>query len=177
MIFRSVTSRLVFSYCLLLVMLGGAFLAFTVLSFEHYAQETLASNLYARADEIWNLTQGSLDQPVRLAEAVERRFLPEAQDRFIRIRAGGAIIYQSGNPAGRDFAPDDVPLVPSNSQAKLMGNLLLLSRNFSDANGRTITIDNGQSYQFARAVQDRLATSLLVALPVLLLLSALAGVV
>ena len=43
MILRSVTSRLVFFYCLLLVLLGGAFLAFTVLSFQHYTRETLTS--------------------------------------------------------------------------------------------------------------------------------------
>ena len=39
MILRSVTSRLIFFYCLLLVVLGGAFLAFTVLSFQHYTRE------------------------------------------------------------------------------------------------------------------------------------------
>jgi hypothetical protein len=49
MILRSVTSRLVFLYCLLLVLLGGAFLAFTVLSFQHYTRETLANTLETRA--------------------------------------------------------------------------------------------------------------------------------
>ena len=49
MILRSVTSRLVFFYCLLLVVLGGAFLAFTVLSFQHYTRETLTNILAVRA--------------------------------------------------------------------------------------------------------------------------------
>ena len=68
MIFRSVTSRLVLSYCLLLVLLGGAFLAFTVLSFQHYTRETLSNTLATRTREIWNITESSLNQPARLAE-------------------------------------------------------------------------------------------------------------
>ena len=110
MIFRSVTSRLVFSYCLLLVLLGGAFLAFTVLSFQHYTRETIASTLAVRAQEIWNLSQGSLDQPARLADTIERRFSPESQDRFIRIRAGSRLLYRSGEPIGKEFAANTVAL-------------------------------------------------------------------
>jgi signal transduction histidine kinase len=182
MIFRSVTSRLVFFYCLLLVLLGGAFLAITVLSFQHYTRETLASNLAARGQEIWNISQSSLDQPSALAEIMERRFSPEAQDRFIRIRAGKALLYRSGNPAGGDFSAPDVPLArapdnPADAGARLFGNLLLYSRNFQDADGRVITIDNGQSYLFARTLQRQLAVSLFIALPALLLLAALAGYV
>ena len=182
MIFRSVTSRLVLSYCLLLMLLGGAFLAFTVLSFRYYARETLTSNLAARAQEIWNISQGSLDQPDRLAQTIERRFSPEAQDRFIRIRAGDAILYRSGNPVGHDFSSGAVPLwqAPQDhnaTRAQLLGNLLLYSRSFRESDGRVITVDNGQSYQFAGAVQRQLATSLLVALPMLLVLAALAGYV
>ena len=40
-----------------------------------------------------------------------------------------------------------------------------------------MTVDAGQSYRFARTLQQRLATSLFVGLPLLLLLAALAGVV
>src|ERR1700722_13920712 len=135
MIFRSVTSRLVLSYCLLLMLLGVAFLAFTVLSFRYYARETLTSNLAARAQEIWNISQGSLDQPDRLAQTMERRFSPEAQDRFIRIRAGDAILYRSGNPVGHDFSSGAVPLWralqgPNAARAQLLGGLLLYSRSF-----------------------------------------------
>jgi signal transduction histidine kinase len=180
MILRSVTSRLVFLYCLLLVLLGGAFLAFTVLSFQHYTRETLANTLTTRAREIWNLSESSLDQPQRLAEIIGRRFSPEAQDRFIRIRAGDTVLYRSGTPIGGDFAPLTVPVMESGRDASapratLFGGLLLYSQSFQDETGRTITVDTGQSYLFARTVQARLATSLFVGLPVLLLLAALAG--
>ena len=42
-LFRSVTARLVFFYCLLLAVLGGAFMLYTVLSFRHYARDTVSS--------------------------------------------------------------------------------------------------------------------------------------
>jgi signal transduction histidine kinase len=174
---RSVTSRLVFFYCVLLVLLGGAFLLFTVLSFHYYTRETLNSTLAARTQEVWNISEGLLDQPPRLAEAIERRFSPEAQERFIRIRAGDALIYRSGNPTGRDFSAAQVPLPGRRAAPRdvLLGDLLLYTRSFRTSTGRLITVDCGQSYQFARTVQSRLATSLFVGLPVLLLLAAVAG--
>lgn len=180
--FRSVTSRLVLSYCLLLVLLGAAFLAFTVLSFRHYTRETLTSTLATRAREIWNISESSLHQPARLSEIMGRRFSPESQDRFIRIRDGDTILYRSGTPIGGDFTPLTVPQAdagPDESvpDARLLGNLLLYTHKFRDQSGRIITVDTGQSYMIARTVQGRLATSLFVGLPILLVLAALAGYV
>lgn len=180
--FRSVTSRLVLSYCLLLVLLGGAFLAFTVFSFRLYTRETLTNTLATRAQEIWNISEASLQQPSRLSEIMGRRFSPEAQDRFIRIRDGDTVLYRSSTPIGGEFAPMTVPVVEPGAadaapSARLLGNLLLYTRSFRDESGRVITVDTGQSYLFARTVQARLATSLFVGLPILLLLAALAGYV
>ncbi len=182
MILRSITSRLVFSYCLLLVLLGGAFLAFTVTSFQYYTRESIAKTLAIRAQEIWNLSEGALDRPDRLADIVNRRFSPESQDRFIRIRAGDTLIYRSGPPGGGDFVPSTVPNLPvadaeASPKARLIGNLILYTRTFTDSAGRKFIVDAGQSYQFARGAQSRLATTLFVGLPVLLLLAALAGYV
>ncbi|HEY2008004.1 MAG TPA: HAMP domain-containing sensor histidine kinase [Rhizomicrobium sp.] len=181
MILRSVTSRLIFSYCLLLVVLGGAFLAFTVLSFQHYTRETLANILSIRAREVWNNSGGLLDQPARLQEAIERRFAPESQDRFIRIRAGSRVLYQSGNPTSGDFSSDAVPMQSpigeGLSSPHTLGSLLILSLGFRDPNGRLVMVDVGQSTRFARSLQQQLATSLFVGLPLLLVLAALAGVV
>lgn len=166
MIFRSVTSRLIFFYCLLLVLLGGAFLAFTVLSFQHYTRETLTSILSVRAREVWNISGGLLDQPIRLHDTIERRFAPESQDRFIRIRAGGTVLYQSGNPTSGEFSAKLVAIEPpvaagQVSPVRVLGNLLLLSRSFRDPDGKLVTVDAGQSDLFAHALQQRLATSLL----------------
>jgi len=182
MILRSVTSRLVFFYCLLLVVLGGAFLAFTVLSFQHYTRETLTSILSIRAQEVWNVSGDMLDRPIRLQDTIERRFAPESQDRFIRIRAGTVILYQSGNPTSSEFSASSVPVLPpitdgKVSPARMLGNLLILSRSFRNPDGHLVSVDAGQSYRFARTLQQQLATSLFVGLPLLLLLAALAGVV
>ena len=182
MIFRSVTSRLVFFYCLLLVVLGGAFLAFTVLSFQHYTRETLTSILSIRAGEVWTISGGLLDQPIRLHETIERRFAPESQDRFIRIHAGNTVLYQSGNPTSGEFSGAGVPILApvregEVSPVHVLGSLLILSRTFRDTDGNMVTVDAGQSDLFARSLQQRLATSLFVGLPLLLLLAALAGVV
>jgi heavy metal sensor kinase len=176
--FRSVTSRLVFFYCVLLVLLGGAFLLFTVLSFQHYTRETVTDNLEARTQEIWNTAQGLLDQPQNLATVLERRFAPESQDRFIRIREGDTLIYRSGDPVERDFIAGSIALQShAAGGTNQIGNLLIYSRNFQQADGSAITVDSGQSYRFARTVQQKLATSLFIGLPILLLLAAVAGYV
>src|SRR5262245_9573756 len=143
MMLRSVTSRLVFLYCLLLVLLGAVFLAFTVFSFRHYTNETITSTLITRSQEIWNVSQGALDQPDRLTQIIERRFSPESEDRFIRISAGGKLLYQSGSPVHRNFDPDTVPTPPAaatnNRDSHRLGDLILVSRSFSDRQYGAIT--------------------------------------
>ena len=175
MIFRSVTSRLVFLYCLLLVILGGAFLGFTVLSFNYFARQTTASALANRAGEVWNISQSLLDQPAHLADTISRRFSPEPLDRFIRIRASGRTVYQSGLPESRDFDPARMPLTAPATSVQRIGNILLYTAAFRDVRGTPVIVETGQSDQFARTVQARLAKSLFIGLPILLLAAALAG--
>jgi len=57
----------------------------------------------------------------------------------------------------------------------MIGALILVSRAFPDPQHGTVTVDSGQSYQFAQTVEKELATSLFVGLPVLLLAAAVAG--
>ncbi len=180
MILRSITSRLVFLYCLLLVLLGGAFLAFTVLSFNYYTRETLTNVFAARTEEVWHNVEGLLDRPRVMADTIERRFGPETQDRFFRVRAGRHLLYVSGNPVSGDFEPAAVPMTAgaetlTRPRVKRDGNILLYSRSFRASDGRIITVDAGQSYLFAETLQSRLAGSLFVGLPILLLAAALAG--
>jgi signal transduction histidine kinase len=173
--FRSVTSRLVFFYCLLLVTLGGIFLAFTVFSFRYFAQETITTSLANRAGEIWNLSENLLDQPERLADIIGRRFSPEPLGRFIRIRSHGKVIYQSGEPENHGFHPAELPLTePSQSTYRVM-NMVLYTRAFTGPDGASVVIETGQTDHFVRAVQARLAKSLFIGLPILLLAAALAG--
>jgi heavy metal sensor kinase len=175
MIFRSVTSRLVFLYCLLLVILGGAFLGFTVFSFNYFAQQTTATALANRAGEVWNISQSLLGQPTRLTDVVGRRFSPEPLDRFIRIRMDGRTVYQSGSPESREFEPAQIPLTEPQASARRIGNILLYTTAFKTPRGELVVVETGQSDQFARTVQTRLAKSLFIGLPILLLAAALAG--
>src|ERR1700754_2394362 len=175
MIFRSVTSRLVFLYCLLLVLLGGAFLAFTILSFNHYTRETVATTLANRASELWSTAQNSIDKPARLADIIHRRFSPELLNRFVRVRNGEEIIYQSGRPENGAFDPDRMPMYPPAPNARNVGEILLYTTSFKDQHGTTFVVDTGQPDMFARTVRAQLAMSLFIGLPVLLLAAALAG--
>lgn len=175
MMFRSVTSRLVLFYCLLLVVLGGAFLGFTVISFSYFAQETISSNLTSRASEIWNLSESLVEQPERLADLMSRRFSPEPLDRFIRIRVRGTVIYRSGEPENRGFHPSEIPLTEPSPSTRRVKDILLYTGAFLSSNGSSAIVETGQTDHFARAVQARLAKSLFIGLPVLLLAAALAG--
>lgn len=174
-LFRSVTARLVFFYCLLLALLGGAFMLYTVLSFRHYARDTVTSPIPLRMQVIWDLAEGSVDDPARLAILMDR-FATEVQDRFLRIRRGTQILYRSGEPADHSFSPAQVPLlVPG--PPHLLGNLIVATRTFKAPNGEEITLDSGQSFSLVEGLQDRLAAVVFIGLPVLLLLTGIAGVI
>ena len=170
---RSVTSRLVFFYCLLLALLGGAFIVYTVLSFRHYARDTVTRPISVRIQVIWDMAQGSLDDPARLAGVMDR-FATEAQDRFLRIRRGTHILYRSGDPADHSFSASKIPLMAP-GPPHLLGNLLLSARVFSAPNGDQITIDSGQSYVLVEGLEDQLTALVFIGLPVLLLLAGIAG--
>jgi signal transduction histidine kinase len=174
-LFRSVTARLVFFYCLLLALLGGAFMLYTILSFRHYARDTVTNPIPVRIQVIWDIAQGSVDDPARLATLMER-FATEAQDRFLRIRRGTQILYRSGDPADHSFSAAEIPL-EAVAPPHPSGNLILATRSFPAANGEEITIDAGQSLASMEGLENQLAALVFTGLPVLLLLTAIAGVI
>jgi len=176
MMLRSLTSRLIFLYCIILLMLGAAFLGFTVLSFRHYAGEVITNILANRSLDIWRLSRGHLDEPAYLAELIERTYSPAAQNRFIRIRIGGNTVYQSGEPNSGEFSARDIPLSSNEAegQARAVGKVVLYTRTFREQGHSDVLIETGQ-FQYAVTVQDRLTKSLFVGLPILLLIAAIAG--
>jgi heavy metal sensor kinase len=174
-LFRSVTARLIFFYCLLLALLGGAFMLYTVLSFRHYARDTVSNPIPVRMQVIWDMVQGSLDDPARLAALMER-FATESQDRFLRIRRGGQILYRSGDPADHSFSAAQIPL-EAPGPPHPVGNLILAAHSFTAPNGEQITIDSGQSLASAESLGNQLAALVFVGLTVLLLLTGIAGFV
>ena len=178
MILRSLTSRLIFLYCLILLALGAAFLGFTVFSFRHYAQQFITNTLANRTQDIWRVARLDLNTPERLRATIERNFSPESQDRFIRVRLDGKTIYRSGDPVSGYFSTSKIPetLLIRENMATPISNVMLYARSFTMPGGQTALIETGQ-FQYALTVQDRLTRSLVVGLPILLLIAAIAGFV
>lgn len=173
---RSLTSRLIFLYCLILLLLGSAFLGVTVLSFKHYARQVITNLLEVRSQDIWRLSRPLLLRPDALSAIIEQHFSPESQDRFIRVRNGPKVLYQSGEPSSGYFSAKDVPFTsPAETPtAELRGQVMLFAKDFLGPGGERITVEAGQ-FQLARTIQTRLTRSLLIGLPILLLIAGAAG--
>ena len=168
MILRSVTSRLVLSYCLLLVLLGGGVPGLHRLQFPA---------LYPRdhRQHPGGAGEGGVEYLARLAGISHPAgrghraalFAPESAGPLHphpRRRQGCFTVPAS--PISGDFRPAQVRVpAPANDEMQLTGDMLLYSRDFRDASDNIITVDTGQSDQFSRTVQARLATSLFVGLP------------
>ena len=175
MIPRSLTSRLIFLYCVILLLLGSAFLGFTVLSFRHYSREVITNLLEVRSQDIWRLSRTILDQPDEISAVIAHHFSPESQDRFIRVRSNDRVLYRSGEPLSGAFSAKDVPLnLPVNMPARLSDRMVVYSRSFTDPRGRSIVVDAGQ-VQISGTIQDRLTKSLFVGLPLMLVMAGIAG--
>jgi signal transduction histidine kinase len=176
---RSITFRLVFLYCGLLLVLGVSFSLFTVMSFERYTRETIRADVSTRAAEVWGIVQTIVEKPSQLSSLVEQRFSPAAQDRFIRISLDGRTVYRSGAPAGGSFDPAGIPLsdVDSGPENVTYGKLTVYARRFVTPTGHAVVIESGRSDAFAKGMEISLVTSLAMGLPVLLFAAALGGYV
>lgn len=176
MILRSLTSRLIFLYCVILLLLGAAFLAFTVLSFQHYAREVLTTILENRTQDIWRLSRESVNQPAHLAALIEKTYSPSIQNRFIRVRLNGHPIYWSQDPASGEFSSKAVPLLPASDTGQIhsAGDVIFYSRSYREPGKPEAIVETGQ-FQYSQVVQDQLTKSLFVGLPLLLLMAAIAG--
>ncbi len=159
-------------------MLGAAFALFTMQSFSHYVDETTFRAVKARSTEIWHTARNRLSNRAELADLMELRFAPEAQDRYIRIASGGVTLYESGVPAGTNVGALRAPgSLGQGDRRDVRFGSLIVNRSIYRDQGRTVTIDSGQSEKFAEGVERSLLQSLLFGLPVLLVLAALGGYV
>ena len=175
---RSLTFRLVSWYCGLLLALGTAFAAFTYIDLRPLCRTVdPVSTLAGRADAIWGMSKDLLGDRPALADLIERRFAPEAQDRFIRISSEAEVFYQSGPPADPAFDPASVGLPNGKDLPHLgkTGNLLLYVKRFAAPDGRAFIVESGRSADTMEIVQRRLATSLIIGLPLLLIFAAAGG--
>ena len=109
---RSLTFRLVAWYCGLLFAVGTALAAFSYFSLERYIAETVRSTLAGRADAVWGLAGGLLNDRQGLAMLIEKRFAPETLNRMIRVSSGDQVYYASGEPSDGAFDPAAIARPP-----------------------------------------------------------------
>jgi heavy metal sensor kinase len=175
--FRSAGVKLVALYCALLLVLGASFAWFTITSFDRYTRETVTRSIDARASEIWHTAKANLDDRAALAQLIEQRFAPEAQEHFIRISEAGRVLYQSGVPEGTDVAAFQRAGIRATGSSKdaQYGLLLVHTQSFAGSGGRRVTVESGQSNSFAQGLTRSLTQSMIFGLPVLLVLAALGG--
>jgi signal transduction histidine kinase len=176
---RSLTFRLLSWYCGLLFVVGVAFAVFTYASFDRYIAQSSRSTLSSRAEAIWSMSNGILDDKPTLTKMIEQRFAPEAQNRLIRISGNGAIYFQSEPPSDGGFDPAAIPLpkgVQGSYFAKI-GDVFLYSRDFTTQDGKVVTVESGQSTNISELVERRLVTVLIFGLPILLIVAAAGGFV
>jgi len=176
---RSLTFRLVSWYCGLLFAVGTAFAAFSYFSFDRYVTQTIRSTVRGRADAIWGMAGGLLDDRPALAMLIEQRFAPEALNRMIRISSGGEVYYASGLPEDGAFDPAQVERPPAGRESPFIriGDLFLYRRSYKAADGRIVMVESGQAGDLMTVVEHRLGTAVFLGLPILLVIAAIGGYV
>jgi signal transduction histidine kinase len=174
---RSLTFRLVSWYCGLLLAVGAAFAAFSYLSFDSYITQTIRSTVAGRADAIWGMAGGLLDDRQALATLIEQRFAPEALNRMIRISSGDEVYYASGRPNDGAFDPANVERPTGDGERRFIraGDLFLYQRSYKAADGRAVLVESGQSGDLMGVVEHRLGESVFLGLPILLIIAAAGG--
>jgi signal transduction histidine kinase len=174
---RSLTFRLVSWYCGLLFAVGAAFAAFSYFSFDRYIAETVRSTLAGRADAVWDMAGPMLNDRKALTMLIEQRFAPEALNRMVRVSSGDWIYYASGQPSDGAFDPAAIARDPAAGHKRFRheGELFLYTQNYTAADGRTVTVESGQSGDLMGVVEHRLGASVLFGLPILLIVAAAGG--
>jgi signal transduction histidine kinase len=126
---------------------------------------------------VWEFSRDLLNDPSALATLMEQRFAPEAQNRFISIAIDGRVVYRSGRPVEAEFDPSQIPTDAGGDagQAVRLGSLFLYSQRFALPDGRAVTIQSGNAADSVVAAEKKLATSLLVGMPLLLIFAGVGG--
>jgi heavy metal sensor kinase len=113
---RSLSFRLVVWYAGVLTTVFVILGALTLIFLRHYLEASILDSQARRARQIADTLLAAIDRTGEevVAREVEDLYSPEANDRFIRIsRADGHVVYVSGNPHDRSFAPAQVPAAVS----------------------------------------------------------------
>jgi len=112
---RSLSFRLVTWYASLLTIVFVLLGSLTFLLVRHYLEANLLDIQARRAHQIADTLVDSIARTgeAAVADQIESLYSPEANDRFLRVtREDGHLVYASGAPRDRSFAPTAVPSPP-----------------------------------------------------------------
>jgi two-component system, OmpR family, sensor kinase len=118
----SIRFRLTAWYAGLLILVYVLFGALLMQSVQSYLDANVLDTQARRARQIASTLVTALAPAAEstLVAEVKALYSPELSDRFIRItRAGGSVLYRSGEPSDHSFIPAEVPAAP----AKFSGEL------------------------------------------------------
>jgi heavy metal sensor kinase len=175
---QSIHFRLIAWYAgvLLLVLLG--FGAFTYTTLRFFSNQVLRESMAHRAQQITDLVASdvALKDPAYVAREIVKRYDPATNDRFVRVsHADGRVLFLSGAPNDRSFAPAEVP--PWNDMAEKPaahqvtapgGTRLLVATQRIHAHGDTFLVEVGGTLTTNEQLLHRLLVTLLLGLPVVL---------
>jgi HAMP domain-containing protein len=181
---RSLRFRLIAWYAGLLVVLCLAFGAYSYWRLEHYISKYWTEVLSNRAQGIANTLSANLERGdgAYVRKDIEARYAPESNDWFIRVtREDGSVVYISGEPNNRSFAPAKVPWSSKefsgvHTRVRNEGSvrLLIASVPFVAGNGKYL-VEAGVSALPKQRIQESFLVTLLIGLPVVLALAIWGG--
>jgi heavy metal sensor kinase len=172
--FQSIRFRLIGWYSGLIIGVFLAFGTYTYYGLQHYLFSSLQQGLNLRTRQIGEGLLSEIDnrgEPYAI-EAIKNGYAPEANDRFIRLtRPDGSLLYVSGSSKNTSFNPKKIPLLdrenrPRDGELYLSGNLLFVSRIFSERAGENYLIEVGAPYNPIQATLHGLLITLACGLPV-----------
>ena len=184
---RSLSFRLVTWYAgvlmLVFVTLGGL----TLIFLRHYLEAGVLDTQVRRARQIADtlLAAASRTGEASLARQVDELYSPEVNDRFIRItRVDGRLVYVSGDPHDRSFAPGAVPPPPLGRTAPFVrkasiasGSLLIGAVPYADKSEPGYIVEVGLSSQRTDQTVRQVLVLLAVGLPIAVCIAVAGGFV
>lgn len=181
---RSLRFRLIAWYAGLLVVLCLAFGAYSYWRLEHYISKYWTEVLSNRAQGIANTLSANLERGdgAYVRKDIEARYAPESNDWFIRVtREDGSVVYISGEPNNKSFAPAKVPWSSKefsgvHTRVRNEGSvrLLIASVPFVAGNEKYL-VEAGVSALPKQRIQESFLVTLLIGLPVVLALAIWGG--
>lgn len=181
---RSLKFRLVAWYAGWLSVLFLVFGVLVYTSLNYYLEKSLHDALTRRVRQLADLVQHAPGDFSSLGLQIQRRFAPEANNRFTRVTKGGDILYVSGLPADRSFDPATVPAAlnaASEEAAELRtlkdGTVLMVAVASSTNAWNNLVVEEGASYTPIVATMHSWLAALVMALMLLILVAVVGGAV